>query len=238
MNSIKIQSDFVRNLDQSIKDALISYTGSESRLLNKSLREGASLRNKDKELLDKIDYAFSQVPAVTSPITVYRGINSNTFIPDILAYVSTSLKQSVAMEATGNKCCLLEILIVPGSKILPLQSISRYEVEDEILLPRNGRFEITNKYIKNSSLLTYNLTYLPEFSIEVTYITTISDASDAMNTAKLVDKLTEDIYQLLEEFPNLTTNEALDELLGTDEYNDNVLINNDVLNAIKSRINK
>lgn len=49
------------------------------------------------------------------------------------------------MEFVGKKCCILII----GSKVLPLASLSRYTDEDEYLLDRDGILIVTNTFEEN-----------------------------------------------------------------------------------------
>lgn len=234
MNTLKTQSKFVKNLDKNIINSLLQYTGTESYDINRALRHSLQLSDKQQYIINNIDNAFSQIPAIISPITVYRGINSDKFIPEILAYVSTSIDKDIAIRVgAGKECCLLEILVVPGSKVLPLKGISLFKNEKEILLPRTGKFEINNKYIINSTVV-YNLTYLPEFTVEVTYKTTVIDASKITDIAQIIDGLIENLKLIMIKY-NYSRDEALDELLDNSKYD---LIRFDIIKIIRSKISK
>jgi len=58
--------------------------------------------------------------------------------------------------------------VAAGSKILPIEDISDHPLEKEILLPRTGKFEVTDvHYDNNYQLRIYDIIYLPEKLIEI-----------------------------------------------------------------------
>ena len=171
------QFNYVQTLRPEIKNAIMDYSDTSYSDLNERLRSGIVLTRYQRNLIDLIDEAFEGVPPTEQPITVYRGVKG-TFVPDTVSYVSTSSDPNIAKSFTGKHCCRLQILIPPGSHILPIESISNSPNEREILLPREGRFIITNMRSDNpDGIRSYNLVYIPESSIpfdENTNLTQIS----------------------------------------------------------------
>lgn len=164
MDTLIEQINYVNSLDQSTIEMLKWYTTKEYKELNKTLREGGFLTALHHSMVRKIDEAFLNAPSLKEPLQVYRGIDDE-FVADILSYISTSYSITVAEDFTSEtECCLLKILILPGSKVLPLKSLSLAKYEDEILLPREGSFIIN--YVDSSvKPKTYDLTYIPPGSI-------------------------------------------------------------------------
>jgi len=72
-----------------------------------------------------------------SNIIVYKGINSSTVYNDP-AFISTSELYDEALNFAGDNCCIIQINVYKGSKVLDISSLSRYKEEKEFLLDRNG----------------------------------------------------------------------------------------------------
>jgi hypothetical protein len=158
------QFDYVNNLPDSIKDALFEYTDTAYRDLNDQLRSGSVLTSSQRRLLDLIDRAFDAVPPTDQPIIVYRGVRGS-FLPDIVAYVSTTYDPDVAKSFTGSACCYLKIVLPAGSLLLPIEWLSNSPHEHEILLPRDGKFMITHtRWDESVGVQAYDVIYIPENS--------------------------------------------------------------------------
>jgi len=180
---------YMRHLDTDIKDALANYTGEAYMDLNKRLRNGQTPTERQLRMIALIDEAFENVPPIQSAITVYRGIDSAAFMPDLSSYVSTSTNEGIGYSNTNSYCCLLQILVPAGSRILPLVGISNYPEEEEVLLPRTGSFSITmmnNKVIPT----VYSILYTPAHAVVITVDTKTKDVPLQVDEAEWVERLT------------------------------------------------
>ena len=169
-NILEPQIKYVDGLSSHIKDAIFDYTYTEFVELNERLRNNSVLNSRQLEIIDLIDTAFDNVPVTQTPIMLYRGVRINfreRLLSDINSYVSTSYDLNVAKSFTGKQCCLLKIIIPPGSSILPIEGISRSPNEREVLLPRYGKLVITNTNIYSDQVKNYDLVYIPEASISL-----------------------------------------------------------------------
>lgn len=182
------QYEYVNDLNIEIRDIIKRYTGSFYYKLNKKLRENEELSYKYKTIVNKLDSTFNACPIIKDEITVYRGIQSDNFIPELISYISTSYDIDEAIKHSGIKCCLLKILIPPGSKILPIENISEYHGEKEILLHRLGKLNITSREYKGR-LLIYNLVYIPINSVEINSNTNIKKVKRELDIETISDKI-------------------------------------------------
>lgn len=162
--------DYVSALSSKIKHSLKEYTGDEFEKLNKRLRKGKILKPEHQNIMKDIDEAFKGVPPIEKSLVLYRGI-SKDFIPDLKAFLSTSYDKEKALSyvkerSDMTKCCLLEITVPSGSKVLPLELVSYNSFEREVLLPRTGDLVITN-IIYQKNLKIYTISYLPKSSVEL-----------------------------------------------------------------------
>lgn len=163
---LESQINYVNSLNNNIKSAIEAYTGNEYEDLNYKLRSNLILNPYELKLINLIDSAFEGAPPIDQPITVYRGIKSK-YMPDLSSYVSTTHNIEKTSGFIGKYCCLFIILIPPGSQILPIETISSSPSEKEILLPRNGKFIITNMSTE-TTMDTYNVSYIPKTIIPLT----------------------------------------------------------------------
>jgi hypothetical protein len=92
-----------------------------------------------------LDAIFTKAPALRSSLTVFRGVDgrrSSISRRSDGAFTSTSLRREIAEGFTNKteKCCLVEMTLEPGARVLPMFMVSRYPVEMEVLLnrPRPG----------------------------------------------------------------------------------------------------
>ena len=163
------QFNYVKKLSISIQDSIIEYTGNSFEIINDYLRikKRINLNERDLEVIDDLDKAFIDSPPIKNNITVYRGINTKNFIPEVLSFISTTHDINSAFNFTGKDCCLLRINVSSGSQILPIESISLFKKEKEILLPRTGKLIITNKTTNEYGLIIYDLTYIPPTAINI-----------------------------------------------------------------------
>lgn len=206
------QYEFINNRSDDEKDIINQYTGDLYLRLNENLRDGYPLSKREQYAIDVLDSLFDKIKKINEPIKVYRGGN---YIPkDIKAYISTSLSIDIAIEQFltlgQNKeiCCLMEILISPGSKVLPIENISQSRHEREILLPRYGTFIHTNTIYmvyKKYSIKTYQLTYVPtDISIDVPpqlteVIPIIEEVSNPINLDRVKNLLDDELIRELKD---------------------------------------
>ena len=79
----------------------------------------------------------------------------------LAAYGSTTVDEKIALQFNNNKnftCCLFEIHVPKGSRIIPLVTCSKHHHEMEVLLPRNGSYTIVKSNFtptKNSVVIKY-----------------------------------------------------------------------------------
>ena len=78
-----------------------------------------------------------------------------------LAYVSTATNYESTETFRGSKCCVLQITVSAGSKVLPVYLLSENESEDEILLDKGGNFIVTGSTMKDNMKIIF-ITYTSE----------------------------------------------------------------------------
>jgi hypothetical protein len=142
------QIEYVKTLDKDIKDSLRWYTGDEYKSFNECLRYGLKMTHVQKTHLANIDFAFENAPPLDSQIIVYKGIIGKNIFSD-KAFISTSkyYENTLKFAETYNNCCVMKITVTEGSRILPVQSLTQYKDEEEILLDRDGVLICYNTYI-------------------------------------------------------------------------------------------
>lgn len=124
---------------------LMFYTRAESGLLSDFKRTIPRMRAVDwarcmRRFVRSLDGIFDRMPPCRTAFYVYRGTSPSLKPPplgDRDTYTSTSLSPDVARQFAGRHGTVTRILVPPGSKVIPLIAMGRYE-EQEILLPRHG----------------------------------------------------------------------------------------------------
>lgn len=166
------QFTYLNNLSDFQKRAIVDYT--ESPAINKLLRNIDTLTRDFKLLKKNIDDVFKYIPPIEKSITVYRGVkfeSSSEFTTDLndFGFISTTYDKPIAFEFLDDyTCCLLEITLDPGTKVIPLESFSKYPVEKELLLPP-GKFSLIRSINANyfgKSITINKVKYIPEEKIE------------------------------------------------------------------------
>jgi hypothetical protein len=162
---------YIQKLPTEIKESIVDYTTNKYREINDYLEHDMKPNNKELNIIiSNIDKAFEHSPKLTEDIIVYRGLNM-PFIKDtrrntqlILGqykgkykgFISTSAdKSSTEMFTYDNKtpkCCIFKITVPKGKKCLFLRSISNFEAEEEILLPRDSVISIVS-FDSNNKLI-------------------------------------------------------------------------------------
>jgi hypothetical protein len=149
---------YIKNLPEYIIESISWYTGGNFDKLNEKLRKNKELNETEYKNLKNIDIAFESVFETVSPFIVYKGKTSKNVYSD-KAFISTSINIEEAKKFAGENCCVLKIIVSPGSKILYIKDISRYKNENEILLDKNGILLATSSYIDNGMIII-NCTYV------------------------------------------------------------------------------
>lgn len=237
---MKKQINYVKSLTEHNKDVLKWYTTDNGyETLNYALRTNKkNILNKElKHNLALIDNIFSKVPRLESSIVVYRGLDIEDY-KDINfttnSFISTSLNYESSLNFTNNKnCCLLKIIVPPGSKILPLKTIAKdVSDEEEILLDRYCN--ITATYVNvNKGMTLIDCVYTPEDSIDINTIEDIKESKIELTNDKIVDSL---LYVISDEIELYDTMEELtvqlEEIAGKMGYK----LNKDILKSIEKKL--
>jgi hypothetical protein len=167
----KTRLESIENLKDQLK-FINELPNADIILLKKYTLEGPEslTQNMNRRLIN----IFERVPPLKKDIVVYRGLdignikNLNNIFNQVL---STSLNISIAYFFSNDlihkigwvfrklfgatTCCILEITINAGNKVLPLYSISIHENEEEILLPINTEIIIKDKKYRYSEREVY-----------------------------------------------------------------------------------
>ena len=141
--SIAIHEKLIRSNPKFI-ETIGWYTGYGYEDFNRRLRIGADLTPLQNAHLAVLDELFSLVNTTAYPIVVYKGIDKDEYESD-KSFISTSTSEIRASEFSGENCCLIQITISPGSKVLYLENMSEFKQESEILLNRDCKIFITGR---------------------------------------------------------------------------------------------
>jgi len=140
---LQLTPEFLESLSEAEKLALKEYTRLSFEDINLGLRENYStgktrLKKEQVDTIFHIDNIMRRAPVVKTPLKVYRGLLDFDHEWDHTSpFISTTTRRSVAEHFGRNY--VLEIEIVPGTRVLSLRELSHYKEEEEILLPRNGK---------------------------------------------------------------------------------------------------
>ncbi len=172
-------SEFIRKLPAKLIESIQWYTGGNFDKFNENLRKGKELSKEEEYHLQNISEIFYIAPPIEKPLTVYKGIDTLNIYND-KAFISTSLNYNVALRFAERDCCILQITVSPGSKVLYLSEISREKDEAEVLLDRNGSLKITGEIIKGKMKVLF-----------VTYYS--NESEDISQTKKAISKFDRDL---------------------------------------------
>jgi hypothetical protein len=178
-NDIKISEQYVRGLDADAKNALELYTGKFYVAMNNNIRKGIALKIKQQKIFDTINRVFDESPVIGEPMILYRGVDLDK--PGELkiynkGFISTSLNKQMALIFSNIKkgCCLVKILVSPGSKILSLVSLSEVPDEAELLLSAaKGEFKVTSVGMDVNNMTLINVTYIPKGSVKLDKVSAV-----------------------------------------------------------------
>ena len=164
------------NLSFDQNTAIHDYSSRTYELINSTLYND-ELNAEAYKYITLIDEAFKSAPISSTPITVYRGTNNILIFGLNKAYISTSIIKDVSLMYMNINCCLYKITIPPGIPYLYIVDQSKFEYEEEILLPRNLYINLINEEIVND-ITIYNV----EISlIETTSPPIIYSLDDVLN---------------------------------------------------------
>ena len=151
--------------------------------------DGTFLSRMIKSLSDTIHRVISNSPATKKTMIVYRGVKDSFFTADNYTlpmnknevflnkgFVSTSMLHTVSLSDfinLGSGCCFKVITVLPGTKCVPLLGLSQFNQEFEILLNRDTKYIIRDKYVAKvpvKELTAYNTNAMKFNNIKVSEI--------------------------------------------------------------------
>lgn len=160
MNELDRQIAFVNELSQEYLNSIIEYQGDS--FVNRNLRLKLGLddwEEFDLNTFRKLEDIFQSIPPLEKPLTVYRGVvipSEEKLDTYDGAYISTTTDKYMAQRFIEgiSDCCILQITVSPGSKVLPLIDQSLIFEESEVILYRKGELMVTGR-ISNTIFATY-----------------------------------------------------------------------------------
>lgn len=160
MNDLDRQIAFVNELSQEYLNSIIEYQGDS--FVNRNLRLKLGLddwEEFDLNTFRKLEDIFQSIPPLEKPLTVYRGVvipSEEKLDTYDGAYISTTTDKYMAQRFIEgiSDCCILQITVSPGSKVLPLIDQSLIFEESEVILYRKGELMVTGR-ISNTIFATY-----------------------------------------------------------------------------------
>lgn len=151
-------------ISQQLSDALSRLTENERALL-RQWSYGVFPRN--DPMSGQLATVFRTLPPIGSPMTVYRGLEVDDWrevVYDIDHFVATATSPAATRPFGGLDCCFMEILLPPEAVVLPLTyefGLSLYPKDMEVLLPRQGVFEVVGSKLIDMEQAEYSI-YPPE----------------------------------------------------------------------------
>lgn len=184
------QEAYVERLSPEEKNSINWYTGGNYDEFNEALRAGKVLSQVQRQHKDNIDFAFDAVPPIDIPIVVYKGKGSERVYSD-KSFMSTSFLYERTKRFSGKECCVLQITVSAGSKVLPIRTISKEPEEEEVLLDRDGILVVTGNTIRNDGMKVIFTTYCPYGSKPVREDEELKKADHSFDNQLIVEKLIE-----------------------------------------------
>ena len=160
------------------------YTLDGYKDFNKRLRQEKKLTDEQTHHLLIFDRIFSLIDPITYPIVAYKGIKDDKYESD-KSFISTSISEKEAYEFTSGNCCVIQLNISAGSKVLYIENVSEFGEEKEIILDRNGQILITGQEQLYPKTKIY-ATYIPQCSIG---IHEIQSAEKAVDLKEIADRI-------------------------------------------------
>lgn len=198
-NSIEKQVVYLRNLINGkvngtekwyseVKNTISWYSDEKNyKEFNEKLREQRPLDATQKHHLNILDNMFRFAPPVDKDLKLYRGVKSEGISDK--SFISTSMNKSEAESFTNRMtaCCMMEISVSKGSKILPIAHYSDYPDEEEVLIDRN-QILMTTYISKEKFIKTYYISLAPRTSIVIEN-QTLSEIKEEMDYSKTYDEV-------------------------------------------------
>lgn len=203
------QITFLNSLSPFQQKALFQYT--ESPAINKLLRNIDTITRDFKLLKKNIDTIFKYIPPLEQDITVFRGVKfSSSDFSELndFGFISTTYDKPIAFEFLhDHSCCLLEISISAGTKVIPLEPFSKYPDEKELLLPP-GKFQVIKSFESiyfGKTITIHKVTYVPENHVD--------SHDQLMKYIRLVNlEINSNIFKRSPRHINRTIDDALNEV--------------------------
>lgn len=189
-SNLRKQEEYVRKLTNDEKNSLNWYTGGNYDKFNEAMRSGKELSKIQIDNKKNIDSSFIAVPPLESSIIVYKGKSSERIYSD-KSFMSTTLLYEQTKRFTGNECCVVQITVSPGSKVLPIRSISREPDEEEVLLDRDGIMIVTGNSINRHGMKVVFATYCPRDSKSIKGDEELKRVDSSFDNQLIVEKLIE-----------------------------------------------
>lgn len=153
---------YVNSLSNEIKESILSYTTYMYSVINDYLENKTQNNEKLNKIIKDIDIAIKNAPPLQKDLIVYRVLNlpvikSIKYKNKLLllgykglykGYISTSLDKNVTNIFLNKdneeevSSYLFKICVKKGTRCLFIESISNFESEQEVLLPRNSIISI------------------------------------------------------------------------------------------------
>lgn len=156
---------YLSRLSAQSRQVVRQYTGFAHLQMNRCLRKGKKvLPECNDENLSVLDRIIANGPVSHTDMTVYRGFNPHSHQAEKLrislealspgdifeerAFMSTAYG-GVFKEFVGSTCCVMEINVPAGVKMLAVESVSKVNDEREILLSPGMGLQFLGKETKN-----------------------------------------------------------------------------------------
>ena len=151
------QTSFIDRLPPDLNRALELYTTSKYQKINNVLEGIEESTDEIRDIVKKLDTVFSMAPQTTTPLTIYRGMKLDAvktprryktesvmmnYKGKYEGFISCSLSYDVADNFTKGTCCVLEISVPIGSKLIYLEPLTTANGEYEVLIQRGSVLEI------------------------------------------------------------------------------------------------
>lgn len=209
--------DYISSISDEYKAAIAAYTGPIGYRINRTLRARGykALIPEDKQVVDRLDQIFNEIPPLLMPLTVWRDMDIELHNHTQAGFVSTSTK-SDQLDNEGVSpvvCCQYEIRIPPGAKIIPAKMWSVNPSEEEIILQRDSVFRYVKREIKRGAIWIYLELLLPHQRQDTIDKINSVDKHISDITAYIINKLNSGDMerQLQEENELFETETSLDE---------------------------
>lgn len=191
-STLRKQEAYVENLSPEEKNSITWYTGGNYDEFNEAIRGNKILSQVQSRHKENIDSAFDAVPPIDTPIIVYKGKGSERVYSD-KSFMSTTLLYEHTKRFSGKECCVLQITVSAGSKVLPIRAISKEPDEEEVLLDRDGIMIVTGNTIRSDGMKVIFTTYCPQGSKPVREDEELKKADRSFDNQLVIEKLIESL---------------------------------------------